>query len=216
MPNVDRIVTYGIRPFADDESDQVFTLDPAGGTWVAAIDGPGARQGHSMGFDHDSGLLLAFGGETDDAPSSGVFGFNGATWTDVGPQAFPGVRIDGYALVDPDRERIVMMGGTIGGAGQTDVWEWVAGRWVRSMAVGGPDDIGGRAVYDPTRRRVVYVENEPLHRTHEYVSRGSPCDDDDDCATGICEDEVCCNQPCPAGTVCNSSASAGMCAPPDE
>lgn len=218
-PDADILVLYGGRQVTDDQIGLTFHLDPdAGGAWITdnTPEELFARMGHALAFDDDTSSVLSIGGNAPAALSTDTFGFEPFAWIRRGPTAFGMPRIDLHAVRDPVRERVVMMGGTIGGTGQTDAWEWIAGRWVRTAPSGGPDDIGGRAVFDPTRRRIVYVENAPLDRSFDYYTLGTPCDDSMDCASGtFCTNSVCCGVASCGAFVCNSSASPGTCAPPD-
>lgn len=222
-PEAETLVLYGGRPTVDAQSDQTYFLDLAESTpWTEGTTpaGLGARHAHALAFDDDSGSVLSVAGYAPAAESSDTFGFASAAWAAIGKpaaaSAIPGPRTDPHAVRDPVRQRVVLLGGLLAPSGQTDAWEWVAGRWVRSKASGGPDDIGGRATFDPTRRRVVYVEHTPLGRSFDYYALGGPCDDADDCASGtFCTDRVCCGVADCGANVCNASASPGTCAPAD-
>ncbi len=218
-PGRDALVVYGGRS-ADAPVAAAAELPLTGLVWANLGGVPGQRAGHSLAYDHDSLSLLAVGGEVagDCIETDATYGQSGSGWTRRAGNPFPGPRVEGHAIVDPLRERIVLLGGAVDGRGrQTDAWEWIAGRWVLTSATGGPSDRGGRAVYDPRERRIVYVSNYPNQEAHEYRVVGTPCDGAEDCPNVACRDAVCCEAAadCPETDTCASSRSPGICAPAD-
>lgn len=218
-PERDLLVLYGGQDQLGVNVDETFFLDLsaadpwAAGSTPATLSG---RAGHALAFDDDSASVLSIGGVAPTADSDDTFGFD-SIWARRGPTSYPRPRIDLHALRDPVRERVVMMGGYVDVATQADAWEWIAGRWVRTVASGGPATVAGRGVFDPVRRRVVFVESGGPQRSFDYHTLGTPCDDPADCATGTsCTDGVCCaSAACGGASVCNSVALPGVCAAPD-
>lgn len=203
---------------------ETWRVAPGGGGWsqlgAGGASAPGARAFAPMVHDRRSGRAILVGGQRADASiDPATRGWTGS-WADLGAAAVPTDRVRHVSVADSLRGHLVLMGGIqTGGVGRRDVWEWNGTRWIRTLVADGPDDLGGVAVYDPVRRRVVYVGQSAAgatgYPTYEYFTVGTPCATNDQCGSGACVDQVCCSSAaCGGGERCNTDAAPGECAMP--
>lgn len=129
--------------------------------------GPSPRYGHAMAYDEARGVTVLFGGylcaDTLCAPGSAgapvayqdTWEWNGTTWTERVVASPPPARWLHAMTYDPQRQRVVMIGGRDGGNALTtnDVWEWDGTTWSVRSTIGDPT-IGpsGDALGFPARR----------------------------------------------------------------
>ena len=99
-------------------------------------------------------------------------------------------------------------------------WEWNGEQWTRFTLPGSPNE-GLRhntLVYDSQRDRVVGISRDMA--LWEYFQAGDACNQDSDCRTGYCVDQVCCDTACGGASgsdclVCSRGAGGpmdGLCA----
>jgi hypothetical protein len=144
-PAREQVVLFGgLRGGQPD--GETWTWD--GTAWTQAQNaGPSARSGHVLAGDVSSVWLFG-GGPGQAAGAAGLHGdsweWDGSNWTqrqDIGPSP----RIDASAALDSGRERIVLFGGAVSGAGPNatdllgDTWEARVGDDSPSPGVPNPD-----------------------------------------------------------------------------
>ena len=136
-------------------------------------EGAPVRGRHALAHDTRRDRLVLHGGleivpgQGRQAAPGDTWEWDGTAWERVEPQdpegdGGPGSR-EGHAMVyDPERGRVVMFGGELGGASvPAEVWEWDGGSWERRWAPepGGDPGPEGRSqpalAFDPDRRSVV-------------------------------------------------------------
>jgi hypothetical protein len=108
------------------------------GGWVRVqpAQGPGVRRDFVTTFDHATGLLLLFGGQTHEPPRqfNDLWGWDGRAWTLVhdGSGTAPSARADGSLLFDAATGQVLLIGGL--GPNQRllrETWSFVSGNWRR-------------------------------------------------------------------------------------
>jgi hypothetical protein len=162
------------------------TWEYDGSTWTRVVDTsvlPGAipgRQTASMAYDPVRGVTVMFGGfyadntHQNDGTLSDTWEWNGSTWTQKANG--PGPRIKGQMVWDPDRQRILLYGGRVGGSAQAnDLWEWDGTTWTQRSPSGDlpPGNELATAAYDPGRKALVVqtatTTNPPVGQTWELI-----------------------------------------------
>lgn len=156
-PRRRRLVVFGgytvaegaVRPLAD-------TWEFGDGQWTRFdVEGPGARHGAGMAFDHASAEVVLFGGN---GGRTDQWAWNGRRWRVVPPLATTGSPPGAYlaAVTATDRLGIVRVGGWNGRARVDDVWALANGGWTK-LAPGPHARNHAAMTYDDLRRRVVLV-----------------------------------------------------------
>ena len=98
-----------------------------GRVWqLVAAHGP-ARFG-PLATDPVSGNTLRIGGDSDNGLLGNLLRLNGATWQPVPAAEIPS-RFFHDASLDISRRRVVVFGGSRGGAPVADLWEWDGTIW---------------------------------------------------------------------------------------
>jgi cysteine-rich repeat protein len=147
-------------------------------TWTTA---PSARRGAAMVYDSARKQLVLFGGDAD---ASGVTGerladtwtYDATGWHPMAPGTSPTSRSHAMMAYDPNRDRVVLFGGSNGlvGYGQ-DTWEWDGATWTRLSHPDTntnlpPPRAEGTMVYDPLRHRVVLLGGGAQHYNGAHYS----------------------------------------------
>jgi N-acetylneuraminic acid mutarotase len=126
---------------------------------------PAARRGHSMAYDAAGRRIVLFGGWNGKDDYSDTWAYDPATntWTDLKPAGMiPSARHDHALVYDPDRERLILFGGTSANTtfvGMNDTWTYDlrANTWEKLSPTG--DLPVGRSVhsmtYDPGSKRMI-------------------------------------------------------------
>lgn len=160
------------------------TLRLTGNIW-AALDPPrrpSARMDHAM--TTGEGSVFLFGGQGASELSAELWEWTGTTWkelcTNVECRATrPSARATAGLAYDTERRRLVLIGGRGERGPADDTWEWDGAAWTR--VCGGPlpscgfvasDALFGGAIYDPVRRRTVFLHEHVPSLTYEYDGAG--------------------------------------------
>jgi hypothetical protein len=136
-PNRDRLVVFGgLINNGLTEANDTWVYDPTGNSWTQAPAPPAEltpRAGSAMAYDPSMNEILMFGGYVGNAAFAETWSFNATTmvWTRQTPASSPPRRARSQMVFDPDRNRVVMFGGTplSGGAILDDTWEWNGATW---------------------------------------------------------------------------------------
>ncbi len=125
-----------------------------GSTWQQGPRGP-MYAVHALAFDPSIGKCVALGRRTQEGASMGTFAWNGAVWSELEPERWPGSRVAPTVAYDASRQRVVLFAGATGGSifgaqYSSDLYEWDGLRW-ELMAQGGAAPSGSgsaRLVHD--------------------------------------------------------------------
>jgi hypothetical protein len=149
--------------------------------------------------------------------------WDGVTWTERTPPSGPTPRQQHELVYDPQRQRVVLLGGQNGANYVDDVWEWDGTSWAAvAPQQSAPARQFSAAVYEPIRRQLVRFGGQDLafalHDDTWALGYESPIptercvlaavDGDGDGLAG-CADPDCwarCSPQCPPGTACPASA----------
>jgi tetratricopeptide (TPR) repeat protein len=106
------------------------TWEYDGKNWTKVSDnGPGARTSPGYAFDSKRGVLVIFGGMTEDGVKNDTWSWDGSTWKKLSDNG-PSPRAMGYMTYDKDRDRIILFGGRPGWPNDAnDTWEWDGAKW---------------------------------------------------------------------------------------
>lgn len=97
---------------------------------------PAARSGHGLAFDTARGVTVVFGGLPVREPT---WEFDGVNWRPRHTAHAPAPRQYPAMAYDPVRERVVLFGGMVSGAGASDeTWEYDGRDWVLRATLGTP------------------------------------------------------------------------------
>ena len=162
-----------------------------------------------------------FGGELTASPQlvlryADTWAWDGATWTELSPEASPPPRSYAAMTYDPERERVLMYGGGNGDGLLGDTWEWDGARWSAEGA--GPlAATADPMVFDTARHRALlyagFSGTTFIGQTWARVTLATPCSKHGDCGSGVCQDGLCCASACGICSACDTPASPGECAP---
>jgi len=147
----DRMIVFGGLDLATfSENNETWAYDVDAGPWerMEPAKSPTPRNYSAMAYDAGSDRVILFGG----APASGVLGdtwaynYDNDAWTELTPAASPPPRTYSGTVYDPQRDRMVLFGGSADQetASLGDVWEYdlESNRWTDVSPPGGP---GARA-----------------------------------------------------------------------
>lgn len=175
------------------------TIEPAAEWGFRTTNGPPARFGHAMVYDHSRGVTLLFGGQTSSSaviPLNDLWAWNGAWWTELMPNAVSNgwtfspntgwrvayadrpVRRTRFAMAhDTQRARTIVFGGFGIAPDNTavmlrDLWEWDGVRWLFRGTNGPSARYYPSMAFDQTRRRTV------LYGGASVLAPGEPADAD--------------------------------------
>ncbi|HET6148241.1 MAG TPA: kelch repeat-containing protein [Polyangia bacterium] len=168
-PIQDRLMVFGGYGGGIYLND-VWAWSPSTQAWTALQPTgplPGARSNHWAFHDRRRNKLVAFGGYAAANGQIWELDLTALTWANWTPSPNP-VEITGRAdydvALDPDRGKLVLIGGATAGVTDAAVWEWdlAAHSWApRIPPAGGPPVMPGRSLhaiaYDSDRRVVIVV-----------------------------------------------------------
>jgi hypothetical protein len=90
---------------------------------------PGPRLASGYTYDSKRGLLILFGGMSNDVTMGDTWSWEGRVWKKLSDKG-PAPRMMGYMAYDANRDRIVLFGGRLGWPNDVnDTWEWDGSKW---------------------------------------------------------------------------------------
>ena len=161
-PARDRMVVFGGIGESGSLND-VWSLSLSGSpawTQIApAGHGPTARFSHTAIYDPVRDRMLVFGG-WDKGPTNDVWALSlsgNPSWQRLTPGQGPEARYEHTAIYDPVRDRMVVLGGSVGSYYEEDVWALnLAGSLAWQALPSAPASFWLQtAIYDPLRDRMV-------------------------------------------------------------
>jgi len=181
---------------------------------------PAGRSKHRMTFDSDRGRVIMFGGESSTGTRFGdTWEYTGSAWIQVATTGPDPRSASGLAYDSVRKKTVLFSGRPSSSADPSDTWEWNGTSWTRTATTGPAGRSTHVMQYDAARRRTVMSGGQNYlgvnyGDTWEYYTRGGACSIGTECATGFCNDGVCCEQvTCGACQACNTTGSPGVCAP---
>lgn len=102
---------------------------------------PSPRTNAQVFWDDTRGEVVLFGGHNGSADLNDMWGWNGATWSQLNPANRPSARSRGQIATDAARDVTLLTGGS----GLTDTWLWQNGNWTQAATSGTPP---GQVWYD--------------------------------------------------------------------
>lgn len=222
-----------------DNEGQIAVFERSAGVWStaavaklqapAAIQRDGANFGRTMAVDGDrlvaTNRVPTFASFPDKPSEIVVLQRNGGTWSVDDVIDPPGIAKaeDFGASIALAGDRLVAGAPGYGSMneGRAYVFELVGGTWQQAQALDNPtpqgNDFFGWDVASSATGNVLVADNRDSQAAFEagavYVFPlvGDPCTDGSTCATGICDEMVCCNVPCGPCGVCDVSGMEGQC-----
>jgi len=220
--------------FGGTAEGQIYVFDRVAGSWQTTpsqlLDGASYQRN-----DANLGQVIAAEGDrlvARNKAASGsskpneilVFDRSGGTWT--GPTAIepPGLTNEDVGVsLDVVGDRVVA-GSPVAGAlqdGLVHIFERTGGTWQEVQVLANPTPLlndyfgdsvalnaaGMILVGDPQDNQV----GGQAGAVYTFPLVGDPCTDGSTCATGICDEMVCCNVPCGPCGVCDTSGNEGQC-----
>ncbi len=85
---------------------------------------PPGRSKHAMAYDENRGVVVLFGGFSDDQAMDDTWEWNGNTWANHCTCIHPSARYGHEMFYDPTRQKVVLYGGYDGENEFNDAWEW--------------------------------------------------------------------------------------------
>jgi N-acetylneuraminic acid mutarotase len=127
----DRMIVFGgldLATFRANNETWAYDVDTAAWERMQPAQSPTPRNYVAMAYDADSDRVILFGG----APASGALGdtwtydYDNDAWTDLAPSSSPPSRTYSGMVYDPQRDRMVLFGGSADQetAAFGDVWEY--------------------------------------------------------------------------------------------
>jgi hypothetical protein len=142
-------VVFGGEPVAGDSLRDTWVFDGAEWTQVEDI-GPSPRTRHAATFDSIRQRVVVFGGVQNIGGTktfvNDTWEWDGQSWTQMEANG-PGPRSDHVMAFDSIRNRTVLFGGGVAGAGGAiqplgDTWEWNGDNWTEVSDIGpGPRNL---------------------------------------------------------------------------
>lgn len=160
-----RLVVFGGSNQPDDEASGATiygdTGENDGSNWSTRgapppLDGRGS---HAMVFDTWRNRAVLFGGYSISAAAyvADTWELFGDVWVEAAPSASPPARADHAATFDPARGRVVIFGGSDGGAVRDDTWEFDGSTWLENTNVSRPSGRTGTAIAYDAKRDVIVL-----------------------------------------------------------
>jgi hypothetical protein len=125
-----KTVLYGGMGTATPGQRLTDTWEFDGTSWTKVSE-TGPPQTLAVGHTYDSkrGLLVIFGGGSEQGISGETWGWDGKEWKQLATTG-PSARMMGYMAYDKDRDRIVLFGGRVTWPNDmNDTWEWDGKKW---------------------------------------------------------------------------------------
>lgn len=124
---------------------------------------PEARTDQAMAYDPKRQRSILFGGYSYDRVNSreryynDTWEWNGTDWKKLTPAQSPPTQSNARLIYDPQRDRMVLYGGTSPWPQPTnETWEWDGGNWIKcAPAQTPPARLSPAMVYDDQRQRVL-------------------------------------------------------------
>jgi hypothetical protein len=168
----------GIEHYFEDtwEYDGTAWTDVSPATGTAGIDWPEARRQHAMVYDSANGVMVLFGGGSDNGSNmyNDVWEWNGTAWTEITPSGSSPVARRGHQMAyDSSRGVVVLFGGQDSDSDTiyNDTWEWDGSTWVQFTSSPPSKRHAHAMAYDSARGVVVmfggYDRNNDLGDTWE-------------------------------------------------
>lgn len=85
---------------------------------------PPGRSKHAMAYDENRGVVVLFGGFSDNKPMDDTWEWNGYTWANHCTCIHPSARYGHEMFYDATRQKVVLYGGYDGEIEFNDAWEW--------------------------------------------------------------------------------------------
>jgi MYXO-CTERM domain-containing protein len=185
---------------------------------VSGTSKPSARGYAAMAYAGGSSVLL-FGGS---AGADETWLWNGTQWAKkcaacVSNDSKPAGRSHHAMTWDENRQKVVLFGGDIAGADNSETWEWDGpnDEWVKTATATPTARANGSLFYDVTNKRAVLyggsINSVETGETYEYHARGGDCSSAADCNTGFCKDGKCCETACTGDCKTCAGANYGLC-----
>ncbi len=158
-----RIVLFGGYG-TDGVRDDTWEWDGVRWIEVTPAAAPPARSNHAMAYDAARGRVVLFGGslpDSDAAPFSDTWEWDGTTWTKRSSTSSPPARAYHAMVYDSAREGVVLFGGGEGNrydptGRRSDMWAWDGTEWTEVTPADRPSDRAQHAMaYDAARERTV-------------------------------------------------------------
>lgn len=138
----------------------------------------------------------------------------GASWTPRTTPTDPGLNVPTLAMAyDAAGARMVLFGGRDSSAGtsKSDTWEWDGSGWTKTATAGPSPRSGASLAWDGVAGSVMLFGGAddaltPAGDTWHYRRRapnGTACASPDECLSGACTNDVCCDADCKGS--CNAS-----------
>lgn len=164
---------------AKQELDETWEWDGAAWHKCAPTKKPHARHYHAMACDEVRKRVVLFGG-VDEGPPARYLGdtweWDGKRWLELRPRSAPPPMARHTLAWDPDRRKVVLLGGNVDQwVLQRKIWEWDGAAWRERADLPEPS-VCPAAAYDPLRREMLLfggftqLEKPPaaLNRTWGY------------------------------------------------
>ncbi len=183
-PGRERTIIYGGFAGAGSYPNQTWEWD--GATWAPspAAGAPGGLASHAMVYDHARGEVVLVGGYSSATfqQTNRVYKYNGSRWLLEQTLAAPAPRAGHAVEYDVGRDRVALMGGSLGTRRSSETMFLPGGSNTWQPALTNPvlpADHEAQAVYDRTRDRLVRVIGRTDTPTHTHERRtltddGSP------------------------------------------
>jgi len=176
-----RLIAFGGGSFNYNTND-VFELSLSGPPEWQRLEPtgtpPGARNGQATVYDPVRDRLLVFGGDTRGGTVGDVWELTLSgtpNWNQLSPTGGPSPRWGHVAVYDPVRDRVVVFGGSTGGAGAValnDAWELPLATfplaWSAITPAGSPPlpRYGSVGIYDPIDDRMIVFGGANITSSH--------------------------------------------------
>lgn len=138
-----------------------------GVTWSQAAPAfsPPGRAEHGMAYDRLRDSVVMFGGNGNNGMLADTWEWDGVTWFPRFATNYPTARSGHAVAYDEHRQRTVLFGGWtgVGGAVQSDTWEWDGSDWSLLQANSSP----------AARRGFTLAYDENLHRVALFGGNGA-------------------------------------------
>ncbi len=172
-----QLVVHGGIDDAGNRIGSSWIYDVTSGQWnQVGLSGPnpGLRNGSSMAFDENRGVIVLFAGRVGSTNQydNSTWEWNGTAWSNRTPvNGNPPARLRPKLVYDSDRRTTIMFGGVTNTNGSLDdnglyasrpyrdVWEWDGTHWDRILIDDELQPVGlvyGGAAYDRSRKAIVH------------------------------------------------------------
>lgn len=166
-PNTQRVIMFGGHnlnrwPAGPNTVGDMWSWDGTDWTQLNPANLPFMRFGHEMTLDTNRNRIVMWGGTSRQSSAVGAvqhfetWEWDGNDWTQITTTNQPSANAFTGMAYDPRRERMVVYGGIVGGAGIGDVFEYDGSDWTQRTLVGTPVAVGHTdGCYEPAFGRVM-------------------------------------------------------------